>query len=528
MNDMSTNKIILPNPLDETKDKFRLEATAKFNADNPLTVQDVDIRSKFTTMPEPVSDPFALVSHWLYKDMMTDPHRDAAILFSWLLLAAFSGRKDSLKKNPPVFQFTATAINGFGKDVVRKALSAILQGLRQRFEQDNDQGPDLEKLGALRCFEHIGRAFGTKAMIKQELNLLSTLSILSEAGINKNSSAGDSASVQAALMQNFAQDAYSRRTYAALAEGLPMPHGPNVSFYQESTNETYIAHRASQVGSGETARELAFRLDVSRQGRPQLHDDALPPEHILDIFEVLFMEAIRGEDFTTSYGEGRSAVPAVALKPVPEELKRRFDFDEEAEQVVESWLDHRYAVRTGNTENTADLAWAHETRRIQLCLRMALVHRRVNAICGPEQYHPRATVVGVQDLQIAEAIYNESRRTEQANAGDYIDTPIDRLVESMHTYAIKQLTKAKPSGTYAKKMGNDYNNHFAERRLNSSMFTGAGKIEPVMFAKELVDAGEYKTKADAMEKAAKEGDSKGLWKYERAGTKWAISKVRAS
>lgn len=235
----------------------------------------------------------------------------------------------------------------------------ILLGLRDRAAAKGEIG-HAAMLG-ISSLETLDPAFGTGRMAKDMLATLSSLCIVPEAGIARRSKAGDVDSVRAAMMQNFAQDAYSRASLKGLAERIPSPYGVNISLLEETTKETLLT-TDGQVSSGETARKLSFQIDASDVGDAVLHDAAPVPDHILDIFDKLATEALRGEDPTQRHGEGKSAISAIAISPVPTDRRVIYQLDSEAQAEMAKMLEERTAFKRANKDNTPNLEWAQRGR----------------------------------------------------------------------------------------------------------------------------------------------------------------------
>lgn len=483
-------------------------AQEQFLKDNPLPPRS-KVRLKYTTMPEPTGN-LRMVASWIYSSVMNDPQRDLAVIFAWLLAASFAGRKDSLKENPPVLNIRVMAINGTGKDSCRRAHEMILQGLRERAlaRQDLIFMKDLSTLDGLKP------TYGAKRMALDCLKTLSSLSVSSEAGIQNKSLAGDVESVRAANMQNISQAAYSRKTFKGLAEVLPDSYGSNISVLEEATKETIIG--TQQVATGETARKLSFQIDASDVGQSVLHDSVQVPDQILDLFEKLALEALRGEN----PAQTSDKQPAVAMHPVLQDQKRIFEFSPQAAAKIEALLDDRTSYRRQNKDNVPSLAWAQRTRYEQLILRAALIHARTRNLV--------ATVIELEDLNAAQALVDESRRSEQVNATDF-ENPMERVLSAMHEYAIDQLSQKEPSATYRIKNKLDFEISFMQRRMNSQMFTAAGNNRKYFkLAAELVDSQKrgFHTTGDIMRNAAEYGSQKGIWEFHTPGkARWYVDNV---
>jgi len=333
------------------------------------------------------------------------------------------------------------------------------------------------------------------------LKTLSSLSVSSEAGIQNKSLAGDVESVRAANMQNISQAAYSRKTFKGLAEILPDSYGSNISILEEATKETIIG--TQQVATGETARKLSFQIDASDVGQSVLHDSVQVPDQILDLFERLAAEALRGEN----PAQMSDKQPAVAMHPVLQDQKRIFAFSPQAATKMEALLNERTSYRRQNKDNVPSLAWAQRTRYEQLILRAALVHARTRNLV--------ATVIELEDLDAAQALVDESRRSEQVNSTDF-ENPMERVLSAMHEYAVDQLSQKEPSKTYIAKNKLNFELSFMQRRMNSQMFNGTGaNLRHSKLAAELVNDGRTKfdTTSDVMRKAAEYGSEKGIWQF---------------
>jgi hypothetical protein len=389
--------------------------------------------STYSHLPEP---PFPIneIAYWIYRTEMTSPHRDVAILTAWLLCSAFAGRKDSFLGNPPVMVVTMLALNGVGKDTIKRTLLKITN---QLYSRHRDAGDDQHKNVAR--FDGVDPAHGTVKMCETELDILSGLRITSEAGLNGQSTSGDGPKVRAALLQNVAQGAYSRRSYhsAASKAGNLRPFGVCVSVLDESTPETYNQNTGGALGTGQAARTLMVRMDASKVGDTNYLDGGKPvPEEILNYFERLFQEAMREEDSTLADG--------ISSDPVATKARKTFTYSPGVgDRVVElGVLDT--AHRRANTENEASLEWAQFVRGPQLIFRMALIAARTRALISNN-----TAMVTKVDMDAAEDFVAECRRTERANASDYEDN-YSQAAGALKVWGLKQLASTTPSATWKK------------------------------------------------------------------------------
>ncbi|SDJ58404.1 hypothetical protein [Aliiruegeria lutimaris] len=462
---------------------------------DPLEAIEVaDSGCEFSNLPWP-GGALGRVAYWIYTDVMVDPQKDMAILAAYLLAAAFSGRKDSLKRNPPVIQCRVLALNGTGKDAIRQALEMIIEAIAYG---------ENAIAGAL-VFSGVSQTFGTKRMILDDLATLSNVRIISEAGIAKRSNAGDKENVRAAMMQNFGQDAYSRRTYPGFAQALPPTFGVNTSVYEESTKETFLATMQGQLATGEAARMMSVRIDASNVGDAKLQDHKPVPDSIVGIFRTLANEALRGEskDPETGYYSG---------KPVPQDLRRVFQLSDDAQGILDRLLAERTAFKRSNVSNVASLEWAQRVRYEQLVLRVALVIARTENLF--DQHDPKSVCVTGEQLQQAIAFVDECRRTERANGGDYED-PLTRLIEAMYKFACDQFKN--PNATYLRKHPSEQDRK--DRKINTAVFTG-GNCAPRSLAKDIANSEDNRhgdTIPRVMAKAYETGAELGYWHTSRKG-----------
>lgn len=485
------------------------------------------VRSKFSHLPAPTGV-IATVAKWIYHDLMVDKHPDMAIISAWILVANFSGRKDSLKSNPPIVDVKLFAINGAGKDTVRKAINRILGALAQR-------GPVMYSDGRtwdptyVKFFRPLPKVFGIKAMALHMLESLSTFMVKSENGIASSSTAGDMSSVTSTELQNFSQDAYEPATFPRLSDAIPSAYGVAMSIFEESTKEAYTDQSSGVVGTGSVARKLSYNIDVSKIGGSQLLDSKLPPEHILDIFQLLIMEAVRGEELNVPYSLGKGDngpfINAVSMNPVPFSEQRKFDFTPEARARISAIMNERFEFRTKNTQNVASLEWAQRVRREQIVLRFALIHARTRHICSGS---PTATEVDVIDLQAAEAMVDEGRRTELANSTDY-EIPLRQAIEEVWVFLKALFEKDLPSPTYKLKLGGNFAECWERRAANSQLILGSGtNRKHLAKISGLVASKQFRTNAEATKAVAKDGADLGYWTYSEddKGKTWLISDVQ--
>lgn len=387
---------------------------------------------KFSHLPEPPW-PVNEVAYWIYQDEMVSPNRDIAILTAWAVCAAFAGRKDSFLDNPPVMVATMLAINGVGKDTIKRVLGKLVDQLH--FADRVAGTPDHPEA---RRFAGVDPAHGTDQMRLDELQIVSGLRITSEAGLNKQSRSGDGPKVRAALLQNVAQSAYSRRSYHKAKGAQGVPYGPCVSVIDESTPETYLEAMGGTIGTGEAARNLMVRIDASKVGRTRYLSAGKPvPPHIMKYFSRLLQEAMRDE--SPEREDGISSLPVerdkrLAYVPSAEVRDRIAQLEEEDTK-----------RRQANTSNEADLEWAQFVRGPQLIFRMALIAARTRALAS----NAAATVEAV-DLQAAEDFVLECRRTERANSSDYEDL-YTQAAEALHEWGLRQLNAKTESKTWKKK-----------------------------------------------------------------------------
>lgn len=321
-----------------------------------------DIVGKYSDLPTPPLGPVRDIAYWIYSHEMTSPNKNIAIVAAWMLVAAFAGRKDNFLNNPPLIVLTVLGINGIGKDVLLRTLDRLVQALSYRRDDSN-----IFKFGG-----H-GSSFGTGEMVNQELGCVSGVRITSEAGLTKQSTSGDTSSVRASALQNAAANAYARRNYRRLAKQVHYPWGVNMSVFDESTDETFLDAMSGTLGTGEAARNLMVRLDASAVGETRFLGMGQPiPNHILDIFDLLAEEALRGENLEMQGG--------VSSVPVPFELQKTYQATAGVIEWIKRLEEEDTKLRRANKENQADLNWAQSVRNPQLTFRLALVHARTRQI----------------------------------------------------------------------------------------------------------------------------------------------------
>lgn len=424
---------------------------------------------------------------------MVSPNRDMAIVSAWALVSAFVGRKDSFLRNPPTMILTLLAINGVGKDTLKKLMERIVNDLAMA-DPETGEGAQYNAYS----FMSVEPSFGVSEMVKDELKILSGVRITSEAGLNGQSKAGDSATVRASLLQNTAADAYSRRSYKKIVGTKDMPHGVNVSVYDESTPETYLQSMGGTLATGEAARRLMVRIDASKVGRTKFLDKASRvPSDIRNIFQVLYQEAIRGENFDCEAG--------VSANPVDLINRRYFEPEPDAVKFIEELEDADTQMRKANTENDPTLDWAQSVRTPQLIFRMALIAARTRHLMT---YTGLATV-GAEDLQAAKAFVDECRRTERANCGDYDDT-YTRAAEKIKTWAAGVFKRGNLTAAFRKggKTGD-----LELKRVRMSIINESGNkgiLDPLRAIAE--EKGTSSSKA--FEEVAVHGDHLGWWVYD--------------
>lgn len=423
----------LPTAMQAIEDKLAVNKNTNLieSANKSLLDEIAATGPRFSNLPEPPW-PINEIAYWIYSYEMTSPNRDIAILSAWLLVAAFAGRKDSFLGNPPSFNVTMLAINGVGKDTVKRVLEKVCRQLTFAHSEAGTIG-NQAALG----FSGVDPAHGTEKMRQNELRLVSGLRITSEAGLNKQSTSGDTPKVRAALLQNTAQPAYSRRSYYSAAsdkENL-RPYGPSVSVLDESTPETYLSSMGGTVGTGEAARNLMVRIDASKVGQTSYRNQGQPVlTNIILIFDRLLEEALRHEE--VNHADGMSSVP------VPPEHQQRFRMSEEVDARIAELEQQDTEHRRANKENVADLGWAQVVRGPQIIFRLSLIAARTRALISNQ-----AAVVEIGDLNAAEEFVAECRRTERANAADYEDAHT-RAAKLLFEWSEKQLAKNEPGAQW--------------------------------------------------------------------------------
>ncbi|MBG6206265.1 hypothetical protein IWQ49_000912 [Labrenzia sp. EL_126] len=470
-----------------------------------LPEYDTD-NDKFSRLPDPPQGPISVLAWWVYNEVMTSPNRTVAIAVAWLLAAHFAGRKDSFMGNPANVNMIMLAINGVGKDTFNKALTKIMTQLSSVVDE-------AKYLPETQLFERAGTSFGTTDMHEQDMGMLSAVRLLPEAGIQRKSKAGDGESVLAAELQNFAQNAYTKRIYKRSRGSNAEAYGTNVSAFRESTPETWVAGSGSMISSGETARALSVYADCSAVGETRFNLPLEVPKDVMHIIELLITEAIRGEKPPTEWYNDKSPLRQVSNLPVPNELRRHFVLAGPEEQAfVQDLAKADTEMRRKNKDNVADHDWAHKVRAPMLIFRLALLHARTRFTCGAERFTENHHVTMV-DLEAADALVRESQRADLANAGNY-DGPAKQLADAMRHSLVEMFKKDQPTAAYKnafKTVTNtaELGHLFGGRKFSTRCITRNSK--PYSLAKTMVDTGTVKTNAAAYTLALKEGENLNYW-----------------
>lgn len=425
--------------------------------DIPADDQSSDVdASKFSNLPTPPY-PINEVAEWV-ESIMPTPHRDIAIMSAWAMVAAFSGRKDSFLKNPPAVIMTLLAINGAGKDTLSKAMNRIIDALMDTHINgvgDNagsfTTSPEYKRW-LINSFRPSNPSMGTALMTFEDNGRLSGVRLTREAGLSKQSKAGDSANVRASALQNTAQDAYTQLYYPTTRGGTTPAYGVPYTVIDESTPETYVSGMMSDVSSGAVARGLMIRIDVSKSGPTDyLADFEEVPQRIVYIFHRLIEEAARGErrkcdrpEMMDEDIEKSDSKYFISDVPVPLELRRIFKPDDEAKAAAIELSAAQDRVRQSNKSNDASLEWAHAVRRPQIIFRMALIAARTRVtVDGLEP------VVTGDDMRAAIDFVDECHRVSMANSSDY-DNKYNRAAVALREWLVMQFSKKNPTAAYSK------------------------------------------------------------------------------
>lgn len=367
------------------------------------------------------------VAQWIYHHQMFDPQWDIAITAAYVVCVNFVGRKDSFHGSGCALNMTLLAINGAGKDTPRRAIEAVCNGLLARLHNATNEDNHGEMSRLSECVKEcypVNPKFGATQLVKNLLRRTSGVMVQSEAGIASNSNSGDLPMLRAGLMQMTSQGAHSRANFTEAKENQGLqPFGVNLSVFRESTKEAEMQHMDElKVESGEVARGVTITVDVSKQpDASKVAAGGQIPNNILDGFERLVAEQFRGEDLALNGKDepGLSSVPC-------SHMDRPFKADLPVAQEFSQLALARTNMRRANTDNTADLHWAHGVRYQMVLTRYCLLLARTDSTA----YH-RQPVVTMQHYADAKAFLDECRRCELANSIDY-GNDFDRLKEQMH------------------------------------------------------------------------------------------------
>lgn len=471
----------------------------QYLADNPLP-EPLDSAAVYSTLPEPTIDPIFEVASWVYA-VSPVKSRDMAILVAWLLVAGFSGRKDSFLGNPATINVLLFAITGVGKDTLNKCFEAITQALREAQDETLPLPLGVGKLSG---------SFGVTEAVRQSQANLSGLRIISEAGLNKQSNAGDKESVRAAALQNQAKNAYSQHEYTSARGALPMPYGPQNSDVHETTPESY-SKMGGQVSHGDTSRKLTVRIDQSAipENGVDFFSVMHVPHNILVLFQSLLDEAQRGEDLLQTYAVSKTQhEPALCLNPVPKNLQRHIQpAGPEEVKFIEQLGRDNAAMRRANKDGKVDVGWAMGIRGPQMMFRIAAVACRVEHVCGPDR-HRGDPKMQMRHLLAAKALMDESVRTELANSSDYAD-PLANVVKAVRQHLLRMFKKNPAPAQYTKDKKLSLLD-FSNKVFRVQQFpVGTGKAR--ILAAGLVEAGKYRDVAHVFQAVLAHGDLEGHW-----------------
>lgn len=464
----------------------------------------------YTTLPEP-PPVIKTIADWVYSRMVFQ-QRDLAITAAWLIAASMSGRKDNYRMYAPRIKVVLMARSGSGKSIVGSSHRAFLRASTYRHQ------------GLL---AQTKLAFGTNSHVGQIKKVLSTLQVISEAGVNRSSTAGDKSSLLAAELENISREAYDDLVFTLTKESSGEVIGANVSVLEESADETMADHLATTLSSGEVARSLIIRIDGTAIEHNKERDAEVPKE-IADLATKLTIAALEGELDPPEVIEGEE------WKPGPHNLipVERRNFYIGAKELMDRLEAEEFARRKERANSAGDQENAQRTRYCEKIGKLALIAARTRVIASanvlpymtdagprPQLRYTQPLEVTVEEVMAAKAMVDACHGSDINNAGDYGD-PYEAVIESMHKAARRWL--ANPGKVYKDK--NSTLEH-RDRIVNGKTFGNSWerKINALIFkmAKESKTTG-----AEIIRRAAQAGSASGKWEYEPlGGGKWRIAKV---
>ncbi len=479
------------------------------------------INGKFSNLPKPPY-PINEIADWIMTTMPT-PHIDIAIMSAWAMVGAFSGRKDSFLKNPPSVIMTLLAINGAGKDTLSKAMNRVIDALLEAQSKGVvGQGTFDAKVSYdarhINSFRPSNPSMGTAQMATEDNTRLSGIRLTSEAGLSKQSKAGDGANVRASALQNSAKDAYGQLYYPATRGGASPAFGVPYTVIDESTPETYVSGMMSDVASGAAARGLMIRIDVSKSGATNyLADFGDVPDNILYIFHKMIEEAVRGEkrkadrvEFSeyADEMEKNGTDNFISDVPVPMELRRMFRPDDGAIAIIKELAAYQDTIRGENVSNDATLEWAHAVRRPQLIFRLALIAARTRVTMTGED----CSVTG-EDMKAAMLFVDECHRVSTANSSDY-DNKYNRAAISLREWISLQFSKPAPTKIFMKHGTNEM---FRTRSMPYSVLGACGATAWKKIISEICEQN-GKSPITVFKEVSAIGSASNYWTIEQDGT----------
>ena len=242
--------------------------------------------TKFTVLG-PLTGFTERLADWIDKHFMFYDQPEIAKVAALTAVAGFVGRKDSFNDAAPVFNCLGLGITGIGKDIVDGFLNVLIDDLSSKYDEFKHR--------ELHVFKPMTMNEGVRSYNREMSRRLSTVIILPESGMNKNSKAGDREKVQSYIMTNIAGSAYRQLRFSQQSIGLLDVYGVPHSVFEESTFEAYRDHLNNNAhATGEAARRLFYRFDVSRGNTSGRIRSSELPGWILDGFYRLAMEGRRG------------------------------------------------------------------------------------------------------------------------------------------------------------------------------------------------------------------------------------------
>lgn len=479
------------------------------------------INGKFSHLPTPPY-PINEISDWIMSTMPT-PHVDIAIMSAWAMVGAFSGRKDSFLKNPPSVIMTLLAINGAGKDTLSKSMGRVIDALLDAQSRGLSTPKGFQTNFAydarhINSFRPSNPSMGTAQMATEDNTRISGIRLTSEAGLSKQSKAGDGANVRASALQNSAKDAYGQLYYPATRGGASPAFGVPYTVIDESTPETYVSGMMSDVASGAAARGLMIRIDVSKSGQTNyLADIGNVPANILYIFHRLIEEAVRDEkrkgeriEFLEYVEEmeknGTDAF--ISDVPVPIDLRRMFEPDADSVKIINELAARQDVIRSENISNDATLEWAHSVRRPQLIFRMALIAARTRVTLNDEK-----CIVTAKDMESAIAFVDECHRVSLANSSDY-DNKYNRAALSLRDWIALQFSKPEPTKIFMKHGTSEM---FKNKSMPYSVLGACGTTAWRKIISEICDQN-GKSPITVFKEVSAIGSASNFWTIEQDGT----------